>query len=405
MSTNLTMKCSLCGRTYDADSWVYRCVRCNYPLEVQYDYGRISSKLSRSSFESARCDIWRYSEMLPIIDTRKIVSMYEGWTPLVRSERLSMELGVRNLFVKDETRNPTCSFKDRGSSVGVSKAISIGAKFVACASTGNMGASLAAYSAKAGIGSVILMTPDTPSSKLAQILVYAPTAIVVKLPYGELYEATLDLGIKHRLYVVQSDTPMRIEGQKTASYEICEQLEWSVPDKVLLPTSSGGNISAYWKGWRELYELGLVDRLPAMVAIQAEGCSPIARAFKTNSENVQPFGSPQTIAHSISNPDPPSGLRVLRLLRESRGFAEVVSDDDMLQAQSLLAKSTGIFAEPAGAASIAGLKKMVENGHVQRDETVVCVVTGSGLKDVESALSKSRRPHEVCSIDELSKID
>ncbi|MEM2339122.1 MAG: threonine synthase [Nitrososphaerales archaeon] len=403
MSIDTIMRCFLCGRVYNINEWVYRCEVCDYPLEVQYDYKQISSLLNKSELiKNHQYNIWRYRELLPPMN--KIVSMDEGWTPFIKNERLNEKLRMNNLFIKDETRNPTYSFKDRGSSVGISKALDIGAKFVACASTGNMATSLAAYAAKAGIGCVILIPPNTPLEKLIHTSIYSPFVISVNLPYPQLYKLVINLSVNYGLYVVQSDSPMRIEGQKTASFEICEQLNWNVPDKILIPTSSGGNISAYWKGLKEFYELGLINKLPQLIAIQAEGCSPIVESFKKGDNKVQPFDKPQTIAHSISNPDPPSGLRVLKILNESKGFAESVSDDEMLKAQILLAKYTGIFAEPAGAASIAGLIKLIEDGRIEKDETVVCVVTGSGLKDVKSALSRINKPYEANSVNELKQI-
>ncbi|MCS7116521.1 MAG: threonine synthase [Nitrososphaerales archaeon] len=397
------MECSLCGKSYNLNDLIYRCEVCDYPLEVRYDYERIYSSLKKGRlFKDRQYNIWRYIELLP--PTRKIISMDEGWTPLIKSERLNERLKVKNLFIKDETRNPTYSFKDRGSSVGVSKAIDIGARFVICASTGNMATSLAAYSARAGIGCVILIPSDTPLEKLTHTLVYSPIVISMGVPYSQLYRFAIELSVKYGFYVVQSDSPMRVEGQKTASFEICEQLDWNVPDKILIPTSSGGNISAYWKGLKEFYELGLINELPQLIAIQAEGCSPIVSAFKNGYDKIRPFDKSRTIAHAISNPDPPSGVRVLKLLRESKGFAESVSDDEMLRAQILLAKYTGIFAEPAGAASIAGLIKLIEDDRIEEDEKIVCVVTGSGLKDIKSISPMIGKPFEANSIDELNNI-
>jgi len=396
----LELECSICGRTYSVDEMVYRCATCDYPLEARYDYDEIATRINKKLLKNREWNIWRYKELLPIKDLSNMVSMNEGGTTLQKSVRLAKEIGIKNLYLKDETRNPTWSFKDRGSSVGVSKALEIGANAVGCVSTGNMAASMAAYAAKAGLKCVILIPSGTPLEKIVQMLICGAEVISMEKSYPEIYEVGLEISREYGIYWVHADAPMRIEGHKTSSYEICEQLGWGVPDKVIIPTSSGGNISAHWKGWKELYSIGFVEKLPSMVAIQAEGSCPIVKAFKAKKEIVEPFKEARTIAHSISNPDPPSGQRVLKLLKESEGVAEAVSDRELLDAQKILAETEGIFAEPAGAASIAGLKRLLKEGVIDRDETVVCVITGAGLKDVKSAMKIAGEPLELKSWDE-----
>jgi len=395
----LEMECSRCGRTYSIDEIVYRCATCNYPLLVRYDYDEIATRISKKLIKNREWNIWRYKELLPIKDLSNVVSMNEGGTALQKSVRLAERFGIKNLYLKDETRNPTWSFKDRGSSVGVSKALEIGANAVGCVSTGNMAASMAAYAARAGLKCVILIKSGTPLEKIVQILICGAKVISVEKSYPEINEAGLEISKEYGIYWVHADAPMRIEGQKTTSYEICEQLGWSVPDKVIIPTSSGGNISAHWKGWKELNSIEFVENLPSMVAIQAEGNCPIVKAFKAKQEFVEPFKEARTIAHSISNPDPPSGQHVLKILKESEGVAEAVSDGELLDAQKTLAETEGIFAEPAGVASIAGLKKLLKEGAIDVDETVVCVITGAGLKDVKSAMKIAGEPFELKSWD------
>ena len=403
-SMRLEMECAKCGRTYPVDEMVYRCVKCDYPLEVRYDYEDVGTKLSKRLIRKRPWTIWRYSELLPIRDLSKIVSMGEGGTSLHKSIRLAERLSVKNLYLKDETRNPTWSFKDRGSSVGISKALEIGASAVGCVSTGNMAASMAAYAAKAGIKCVILISSGTPLEKVTQMLICGAEVISMERPYPEIYRVGLETSREYGIYWVHADAPMRIEGQKTSSYEICEQLGWKVPDRVIIPTSSGGNISAHWKGWKELYSIGFVEKLPSMVAIQAKGSCPIVKAFKAKKEFVEPFKEARTIAHSISNPDPPSGQRVLKILKESEGVAEAVSDMELLDAQKILAETEGIFAEPAGAASVAGLKRLIEEGVVDRDEKIACVITGTGLKDVKSAMKIAGEPTELKSWDACQQL-
>ena len=390
----LEMECGECGRVYPAEEMLYRCKICDYPLEVRYNYSSIAAKIKEQLMKRQERTIWRYRELLPIADVTKVVSMNEGGTPLHKSVRLARRLGIKNLYLKDETRNPTGSFKDRGSSVGVSKALEIGAA-VGCVSTGNMAASLAAYAAKAGIKCVILLHAETPAEKIVPLLIYGAQVISLPKPYPEIYQAGLEISQEYGFYWVHSDAPMRVEGQKTCTYEISEQLGWQVPDKVIIPTSSGGNISAHWKGWKELHQMKVINKLPSMVVVQAEGCCPIVKAFKERKEEVEPLTEVKTIAHSISNPAPPSGRRVLRLLKECGGLAEAVSDKELLQAQKMLAETEGIFAEVAGAASIAGLKKLLERGLIKGEETVVCLVTGTGLKDIKTAMKTGGKTLKV----------
>jgi len=401
---NMEMKCSKCGKTYSINEMVYRCVRCDYPLEVEYNYDAIASKIGKNEMKGRKWTVWRYRELLPIENPLHIVSLEEGGTPLWKSERLANELGVKNLYLKDETRNPTWSFKDRGSSVGVSKALEIDAKAVGCVSTGNMAASVAAYAARAGIKCIILVPSKTPLEKMVQMLISGAQVFSTDKPYPELCKVGLEASREHGIYSLHNDAPMRIEGQKTSSYEICEQMRWKVPDKIIVPTSSGGNVSAHWKAWKELRSIGFVEELPSMVVAQAEGCCPIVKAFKQGKEKTEYFENPKTIASSIANPDPPSGERVLKILRESEGLAEAVSDQEMLEAQKLLARTEGLFAEPAGAAPIAALKKLLEQGKVERDEVVVCVVTGAGLKDTKTAMKACGEPIRLSSLSEYRSL-
>jgi len=401
----LGMSCVSCGEERSVDDMYFRCKKCNEPLEVNYDLSKLGSLLDIDYFQNRTWDVWRYRELLPVNNELTMISLMEGGTPLLKSTSLAEELGIKELFLKDETRNPTWSYKDRGTAVGVSKAIEVNAEAVAAASTGNMGSSISAYSAKAGIKCIILITATTPIEKVVQILIHGANTIAVDQPYPELYRMIFEMTEKYRVYLVHSDSPMRVEGQKTAAFELCEQLGWISPDKVIIPTSSGGNISAYWKGFFEFKTIKLIDRLPNMVCIQAAGCAPIVKAVKDGKESPELWPSPETVAHSISNPNPSlaSGRRCLTLLRESDGIAEDVSDLEILDAQKLLAATEGIFAEPAAAASIAGLKKLINNGYIDEHEKVVCVITGAGLKDVKSALNNCAKPSEVKTRDELWK--
>jgi len=406
MKSNATiMKCPECGKEYPVDSLAVRCEKCNQPIEVLYDYKSLSDTITRKSFRNRDWTTWRYRELLPIRDETNIVSLHEGGVPLIKSHRLTEIIGIKNLYLKDETRNPTMSFKDIGTTVGITKALEVGASAVGCVTTGNMGASVSAYSAKAGIKCIILVPSQTPVEKITQILVHGALVLAVNLPYPELYKMSFEMNRKFGVYLVHADSPMRVEGQKTTAFELCEQLNWKIPDVVLIPTSSGGYLSAIWKGFKEFYEIGFINRLPRIVCIQGEGCAPIVKAFKEGKTDTEVWPNPHTIAHAISNQDPSlaSSRRVLKILAKSKGTAEAVSDEEISNAQKLLAIKEGIFAEPASAAPIAGLKKLIEKGLIDKNESATCIITGSGLKDVESALKICEKTITVDSWDEFRK--
>jgi len=400
----LRLTCDECGKGFPIDDLIYRCPRDDYPLEVAYDYDELATTLDRETFKKRAWNMWRYRELLPIEDESSIITLGEGGTVLLKSKRLAASLGLRNLYLKDETRNPTWSFKDRGSSVGVTKGMEIGSNGVGCVSTGNMAASLATYAALAGLRTLVLIRTAVPSEKIVHMLICGAGVVAVDRPYPELYQIGLELAEQFRIYWVHSDAPMRVEGQKTSSIEICEQLGWVVPDKIIAPTSSGGNMSALWKGWTDLFRTKLIDEKPAMVAIQNAAVAPIYSAYKLGKSVVDPVIEKPTIAKSIDNPNPPSGLRALRALQQSKGLAEVVNDDEMINAQRLLARTEGIFAEPGAAAAIAGLVKLVDQGLIERDELVVAEITGAGLKDVKSASRIAGQPKEAASKEELLHI-
>jgi len=395
------MVCVKCGRMYPLDSYSFRCFNCNEPIHVTYDYEALKNSLTKDSFRNRFFNVWRYKELLPVKGDR-VVSLFEGGTPLVKSSRIGGLFGLKNLYFKDESRNPTGSFKDRGSSVGVSKALEVGAGIVGCASTGNMASSLSAYAAKAGLNCVVLVPRNTPTEKIMQTLYYDSLVFSVDLPYPELYKLSFEAALNHGLYLVHSDSPMRIEGQKTIAYEICEQLNWDAPDVIIVPTSSGGNFSAIWKGFKEFYDIGFIDKLPRMICVQSSGCAPIVEAFKSGGD-LKPWKNVNTIAHSISNPNPSlaSGNFVLKILRENNGYAISVSDREISEAQRILAVSEGLFVEPASSTSIAVLSKLLDDGIIDRDEKIICILTGSGLKDLNAIKNYVKIPIMVRSKEEF----
>ena len=390
-------QCINCGSKYVIDEIVYFCKKCGDLLEVKYDSGELDRAVKKSEWRIAPLAVWRYREFMPIKDSSKIVSLNEGGTGLHLCQRLGKHLGIKQLYVKNEGENPTGSFKDRGMTVGVTKAVELGVKSVICASTGNTSASLAAYAAKAGLQcSVLIPSGKIAYGKLAQAMIYGAKVIQVRGNFDQALDVVLKLSEKHRsIYLLNSINPFRIEGQKSLAYEICDQLNQESPDRVVVPVGNAGNISAIWKGFTEFHELGVVKVLPKMTGIQAVGAAPIAQAIKNGSDTIVPVGKPETLATAIRIGAPVSWKKALIAIRESSGTAETVTDAEILAAQKLLARVEGLFVEPASASSIAGLKKLVENGDVDRDERVVCITTGHGLKDPDTAVQMSEKPIEV----------
>jgi threonine synthase len=334
---------------------------------------------------------------MPIHEASRLVTLNEGGTGLHCSRRLGEEAGIKNLLVKNEGENPTGSFKDRGMTVGVTKALELGARHVICASTGNTSASLAAYAARAGIKCTVLIPAGKIAyGKLSQAMIHGAKVLQVRGNFDEALEFVLNLAEKHKdIYLLNSINPFRVEGQKSLGFEICEQLNNEAPDRIVIPVGNAGNISAVWKGLKEFYSLGLIQKLPKMTGIQAAGSAPIAQAIKTNSEKIVPVEHPETIATAIRIGSPVSWKKAVNAIRESGGTAETVTDEEILEAQKILARIEGIFVEPASASSIAGLKKLVKKGVIDKDEKVVCITTGHGLKDPDTAIKQSEKPVEV----------
>jgi threonine synthase len=386
----LHLQCIGCGRSYPPEEIVYACGGCGDLLDVKYDYEEIRERLEISDWSERRLGVWRYKELLPILDDSKITTLGEGGTRLHPCRDLAPKLGLRDLYVKYEGENPTGSFKDRGLTVGVTKALEYGIGTVACASTGNTSASLSAYAAKALIKClVIIPSGKVALGKLAQAVIYGAQIFQIHGNFDVAMEMVREIAERHgSVYLLNSLNPYRLEGQKTLAYEVYQQLGNRSPEKVIVPMGNAGNISALWKGFGELRELGFSDGVPQMVGIQAEGASPISRAVKDGEDHISPFEEPETIATAIRIGKPVNWKKAINAIRSSEGTAEVVSDEEISEAQALLAKSEGLFVEPASAASVAGLKKLAEGGYIDGDETVVCVATGHGLKDPEAVIKR-----------------
>jgi threonine synthase len=393
------MICISCGAEYDNQEIIYTCRECGSILEVL-----CQPRVSRDIFECRRSTMWKYKEFMPV-DHSLIVSLEEGGTPFCRCQKLGDDLGVE-LYVKVEGSNPTGSFKDRGMSVGITKARELGVDTVGCASTGNTSASLAAYAARAGLRCVVLLPSGKVAlGKLAQAMFHGAEVISVRGNFDEALEAVTALALEGQLYLLNSVNPFRLEGQKSIGFEIVDDLGWKSPDRIILPVGNAGNISAIWKGITEFKEAGFISDLPRMTGIQAEGAAPIARAVEQGREDIVPVENPETVATAIRIGAPVSAKKALRAIYESDGMAETVSDDEILEAQKLLARREGIGVEPASAASIAGLRKLVESGQIDKGEQIVCIVTGHLLKDPNTAINACKEPIEVdADISALSRI-
>jgi threonine synthase len=386
---DIILSCTRCKKEFSPQRVHPRCSACNEPLEVMYP------RLKKAEFQSRGTLLERYRDFMPFEKIHQGISLGEGNTPLLKSNIVAAKIGVQSLYFKNESQNPTWSFKDRGTALGLEHAISLGFSRIGTVSTGNMATSVAAYGARAGLETYVLVPHSLPSEKIAPIAIYNPHLIMVDGDYGDLYYRSLEIGERLGLYFINSDVPFRVEGSKTIAFEICEQLDFSVPDYVAVPVSAGGNIRGIAKGFTEFHRVGLIDRMPRMIAAQASGCSPVVNAYQAGKEKIERILNPKTIAHAIENPFPPSGNQTLRMLRANEGIAVKVNDDEILAAQELMA-GEGIFGQPAAAVPLAAVKVLLDQDYLQPTDSIVCVVTGSGLK-YTAALGK--RSFDIRTID------
>jgi len=333
-------------------------------------------------FRGRRFYLWRYRELIPVPKDIEVVTLYEGGTPLIPATELGRELGLKKMFIKFEGSNPTGSFKDRGMTVGVSVAKYLGAKVVTCASTGNTSSSMAAYARRAGLKPIIIVPKGgIAKGKMSQGILYGAVVIEVGGGFDTALKVIIEASKDMAVYPLNSINPWRIEGQKTVAFEIVDEL--GVPDWIALPVGNAGNITALWKGLKELREFGLIDRLPKILAVQAEGAAPVVKAFRGG--RYEPIAKPSTIASAIRIGNPVHWERALKALRESGGEAVSVSDDEILKSQLLIARLEGLGVEPASAASVAGVGKAIRDKLIDRDEVVVAIATGHALKDPDTA--------------------
>ncbi len=393
------LRCVLCGAEYEPAAVTYVCPRHGNEgiLDVIYDYAAIRKRLTREALAERRePSIWRYLELLPVERPDLIPPLQVGWTPLCRARRLGERLGLQSLWVKDDGRNPTASFKDRASAVGVVKALEGRRRTVTAASTGNAASSLAGIAASVGLPTVIFVPERAPEAKVAQLLLFGATVFMVRGSYDQAFDLCLQASHKYGWYSRNTAyNPYLSEGKKTAALEICEQLQWQAPDRIYVSVGDGCIIGGLGKGLRDLLALGLIEQSPRLIGVQAEGSAVLARAWAQGGEEIEPC-APSTLADSISVGIPRDRVKALRAVRETGGAFTVVSDEEILEAMRILAQEAGVFAEPAGAAPLAGLRRDLHEGRVDPRERIVLLVTGNGLKDVGSAIrAAGTAPHRI----------
>jgi threonine synthase len=382
-----SLRCRECSRTYPVEA-LHVCEYCFGPLEVAYDYERIAASVSREKIAAGPTTIWRYADLLPA-SAENPVNLGAGFTPLVRADRLAAELGLGELWIKNDTLNPTGSFKDRVVSVALTKARELGFKVAACASTGNLANSVAAHAARAGMESIVFIPSDLEQAKIITTAVYGGTLVAVEGSYDDVNRLCAELTSEHPswAFVNVNVRTYYAEGSKTLAFEVAEQLGWQAPDHVVVPIASGSQLTKIHKGFKELHQVGLLDGAEAphvrVSGAQATGCSPVATAFADGTDVIRPQ-RPSTIAKSLAIGNPADGFYALDVVRKTGGAVGSVTDDEIVEGIRLLARTEGIFAETAGGVTIATLAKLAAEGVVRKDERVVAYVTGNGLKTIDA---------------------
>jgi len=380
----LGLRCRECGAEYDLRA-THVCDACFGPLDVRYDYDAIQRVVSRERIEAGPPTMWRYRDLLPLEDDAPLVTLGEGFTPLVRAERLGAELGLRNLYLKNDSMNPTNSFKDRVVSVAVSWARAHGFETIGCASTGNLANAVAAYAARAGLDCYVFVPDDTEEEKLVATGVFEPNVVSVRGTYDEVNRLCSQVVEELPWAFCNINVrPYYAEGSKTLTFETAEQLGWRLPDEIVIPIASGCQFVRHRRPAQELLELGLVDGsdLPRLTGAQALGCAPVYHAWREGTERIRPV-RPSTIARSIAIGSPSDGAYVVRIARETGGVVEAVTEEEIVDAIRLLARTEGIFTETAGGVTVGVLAKLARAGRWNGDEVIVAYVTGHGLKTAD----------------------
>lgn len=363
------------------------------PWEVVMDLEEVKSKINLDYFRQSPPNILKYLPLLPIKKQTEFITLRESATPLIRSRKLGRNLGI-DLMLKIEGKNPTGSFKDRGTAVEISVAKEMGAKAIILASTGNMAASCACYSAAAGIPCFILVPEGVPPGKLSQVLAFGGHIVQVKGTYNDAADLAYKIAAEMGFYLA-GDYAYRLEGAKTAAFEIIDQMLFQVPDYLVVPIGCGTNIGGYYKGFMDYYRLGLIDRLPRIIGVQAEGARAVINSFDEKRNDIQPLPSINTLASAIAVANPIDGLKALEAINSTNGYAVSVTDNEILAAQHRLAKEEGVFAESSAAATVAGVQKLIEQGKIDAHKKVMCILTGDGLKDPQVVLKAAIKPPTI----------
>jgi threonine synthase len=380
------LECAACGTRHEARRLHNLCGACGKPLLVRYDLEQAGRTLTKESLKGRRADLWRYLEVLPVEHEENIVSLGEGLTPLLRAARLGERVGLKRLYIKDESQNPTQSFKARGMATAVSMALELGARKLAVPSAGNAAGALAAYAARAGLEAHIFMPKDTPR---ANVIECEQTGAHVTLMEGLITDCGAEVARRKEregwFDVSTLKEPYRVEGKKTLGYELAEQLDWQLPDWIVYPTGGGTGLIGMWKAFEEMEALGLVgEKRPRMVTVQSEGCAPIVRAFEQEKRHADEFPNAATVASGLRVPKAIGDFLILDALRASGGAAVAVSDEELLAAVLEIGAAEGLFVAPEGAACLPALRKLIEHGRVKEDDSVVLFNTGAGVKYLEA---------------------
>jgi threonine synthase len=380
------LECGACGQRHEARRLQNLCAECGKPLLVRYDLERAASALTKESLRTRRADLWRYREVLPVERDENIVSLGEGWTPLLRAHRLGAQLGFDQLYIKDESQNPTQSFKARGMTAAVSMALELGARKLAVPSAGNAAGALAAYAARAGLEAHIFMPRDTPRANIVEC---EQTGARVTLMDGLITDCGAEVGRRKEAEgwfdVSTLKEPYRIEGKKTLGYELAEQFDWQLPDVIIYPTGGGTGLIGMWKAFDEMEAMGWIDgKRPRMVTVQASGCAPIVEAFKAGNRFAEEFPNAATVASGLRVPRAIGDFLILDALRASGGEAVAVADEELIAATLEIGAAEGLFCAPEGAACLPALRKLLAAGKIEPTERVVLFNTGAGVKYLES---------------------
>ena len=392
--TVLGLKCRLCGKLYPKEALNF-CTDDFGPLEVVYDYDEVARTMSRESIAARPKSMWRYRELLPL-DGDPTVGRQVGCTPLVKADRLARALGVSELYIKNDAVNyPTLSFKDRVVAVALSKAVELGFQTVGCASTGNLANSVAANAAAAGLEAYVLIPDNLEQGKVLGATVYGARVIAIEGNYDQVNRLCSQIAFRFGWGFVNVNLrPFYAEGSKTVGYEICEDLGWRVPDHVVAPMAGGSLIGKIYKAFKEFDRLGLVDGpiTTRIYGAQATGCNPISATVKSGASKVKPVRNPATIAKSLAIGDPADGYFASQLIRETGGWSDDVDDEAIIDAMRLLAETEGIWAETAGGVTLAVTQRLIDQGRIDRDESIVVCITGNGLKTQEPLLERMPKP-------------